>query len=243
MSEDGRVALVTGGVQGLGAAAAKALLNQGFKLAAAHLGAGEKAERFQQETGIPVFEWDVADYEACRQGVERVAKEVGPIDVLVNNAGVNKDVMFHKMSLEDWQAVMRVDLASMFNMTRPVINGMRERGFGRVINISSVNAQKGQAGQTNYCAAKAGVLGFTRALARECASKGITVNAVAPGYAATPMVDAVPDKIMDQILEQVPLGRLAEPWEIGRCVAFLASEEAGFLTGMTLSANGGFYMH
>lgn len=164
------------------------------------------------------------------------------MDVLVNNAGVNRDVMLHKMSREEWDAVLRVDLDSMFNMCRPVICGMRERGFGRIINISSVNAQKGQAGQTNYCAAKAGILGFTRALARESAGKGITVNAIAPGYADTAMVEAVPDEIMTTILKQVPVGRLADPEEIGRAVAFLASEKAGFITGATLPVNGGLYM-
>ncbi|HKK31147.1 MAG TPA: acetoacetyl-CoA reductase [Alphaproteobacteria bacterium] len=243
MSDEGRVALVTGGVQGLGAAAAKALNDAGFKVAATHLGAGEQAKAFGDETGLPVYEWDVADFDACKSGVERVEADLGQIAVLVNNAGVNKDVMFHKMSRADWDGVINVDLGSMFNMCRQVIEGMRAREYGRIINISSVNAQKGQAGQTNYSAAKAGVLGFTRALARETAKKGITVNALAPGYAETPMVDAVPDNVMESILAEVPVGRLAQPWEIGRCVRFLASEDAGFFTGVTIPVNGGLFMN
>lgn len=243
MSDEGRVALVTGGVQGLGAATSKILSRLGFSVAATHLGAEERARAFSEETDLPVYEWDVSDFRACEAGVRKVSEELGPIEVLINNAGVNRDKMFHKMTREDWDAVIDVDLGSMFNMCRQVIGGMRERGYGRIINLSSVNAQRGQAGQTNYCAAKAGVQGFTRALARENAKKGITVNAVAPGYADTPMVEAVPDRIVRDILDEVPLGRLAQPWEIARCVAFLASEEAGFITGATLSANGGFYMN
>jgi len=242
MSDEGRVALVTGGVQGLGEASAKALAKRGFKVVAGHLGGGDRAEAFQRETAIPVYEWDVADFDACQTYVEKIRNEVGEIDVLVNNAGVNKDKMFHKMSRADWDAVIDVDLGSMFNMTRQVIGGMRDRGYGRIINISSVNGQKGQPGQTNYCAAKSGVLGFSRALARESAAKGVTVNAIAPGYAATPMVDAVPESIMDDIISDIPMGRLAEPREIARCVVFLAAEDAGYITGATICANGGFYM-
>lgn len=242
MAAEKRTALVTGGVQGLGAAAARALADAGVTVAVGHLGGGERAEAFGQDTGIPVFEWDVSDIEACEHGVAAVEDAIGPIDILVNNAGVNRDGMFHKMDREAWDAVLRVDLGSMFNVTRQVIAGMRERGFGRIINISSVNAARGQAGQTNYCAAKAGVEGFTRALARESAGKGITVNAIAPGYADTAMVEAVPDKVLEQILDAVPLSRLAEPAEIGRCVRFLASDEAGFITGATLPVNGGLRM-
>lgn len=242
MSDQTRTALVTGGVQGIGAAAARALADVGVKVAVTHLGAGDRAEAFAQETGMPVFEWDVSDYDACVDGVTKVEEAIGPLDILVNNAGCNKDVMFHKMDREDWDIVMRVDLGSMFNVTRQVIGGMRARGFGRIINISSVNAANGQAGQTNYCAAKAGVEGFTRALARESASKGITVNAVAPGYADTAMVDAVPDEIVEKILEMVPLSRLAEPEEIGRCVRFLAADEAAYITGAILDVNGGLRM-
>lgn len=242
MTAKNRTALVTGGIQGLGSAAARALADAGVAVAAAHLGGGERAAQFGRETGIPVFEWDVSDHDACVKGIADVEKAVGPLDILVNNAGVNRDGMFHEMSLEDWDAVLRVDLGSMFNVTRQVIGGMRDRGFGRIINISSVNAARGQAGQTNYCAAKAGVEGFTRALARESAQNGITVNAVAPGYADTPMVEKVPDKILEGILKDVPLSRLAEPMEIGHCVRFLASEDAGFITGATLTVNGGLWM-
>ncbi|RIA55066.1 acetoacetyl-CoA reductase [Dichotomicrobium thermohalophilum] len=242
MSDQGRIAVVTGGIQGLGAASCQKLAERGFKPIATHLGGGERAEAFAEETGFPVYEWDVSDVSACEDGIARIREEHGPIEVLVNNAGVNRDKMFHKMSREDWDAVLQVDLGSMFNVTRQVIGEMRERGYGRIINVSSVNAQKGQLGQTNYCAAKAGVIGFTKALARESANKGITVNALAPGYTETPMVEKVPDKIMDSIIEQVPVGRLAQPEEIARCVAFLAAEDAGFITGATLSVNGGFYM-
>lgn len=242
MSDQGRIAVVTGGIQGLGAASCRKLAERGFNVIATHLGGGDRARAFADDTGFPVYEWDVSDAGACEEGMARIHEGHGPVDVLVNNAGVNRDRMFHKMSREEWDAVISVDLGSMFNMTRQVIGGMRERGYGRIINISSVNAQKGQAGQTNYCAAKAGVIGFTKALARESANKGITVNALAPGYADTPMVEKVPDEIMETILKQVPVGRLAEPHEIARCVAFLASEDAGFVTGATISVNGGLYM-
>lgn len=242
MSSETRTALITGGIQGLGAAAARALAAPDVKVAVTHLGGGDTAKTFGEETGMPVFEWDVGDFDACAQGIADVEDAIGPVDILVNNAGVNRDGMLHKMDREDWDAVLRVDLGSMFNMTRHVICGMRDRGFGRIINISSVNAARGQAGQTNYCAAKAGVEGFTRALARECAGKGITANAVAPGYADTAMVEALPDDILDKILKTVPLARLAEPEEIGRCVRFLASDDAGFITGATLPVNGGLRM-
>ncbi len=242
MAQDRRTALVTGGVQGLGAAAARALSDAGMIVAAGHLGCGERAKTFGRDTGILTFEWDVGDFDACARGMAEVEDAIGPIDVLVNNAGVTRDVMFHKMYRADWDAVLRVDLASMFNVTRQVIGGMRQRGFGRIINISSVSAANGQAGQTNHCAAKAGVEGFTRALARESAGKGITVNAIAPGYAETDMIGALPDSIRKRLLEKVPLSRLADPDEIGRCVRFLASDDAGFITGATLPVNGGLRM-
>ena len=242
MTDQTRTALVTGGVQGLGAAAAKALAEAGVTVAVTHFGADDRAKNFAEETGMPVFEWDVSDYDACVQGVKDVEEAIGPIDILVNNAGCNKDVMFHKMDRAGWDAVIGVDLGSMFNVTRQVIGGMRARAFGRIINISLVNAALGQAGQTNYCAAKAGVEGFTRALARESAGKGITVNVIAPGFADTAMVDAVPDKIIEKILKMTPISRLAEPEEIGRCVRFLASDDAGYITGATLPVNGGLRM-
>jgi acetoacetyl-CoA reductase len=242
MAQSGRRALVTGGVQGLGAAAARALSKAGMTVAVGHLGGGETAKAFGRDTGLAVFEWDVGDFDACATAIAEVEEAIGPIDVVVNNAGVNRDAMFHKMDRADWDAVLRVDLGSMFNVTRQIIGGMRDRGFGRIINISSVNAANGQAGQTNYCAAKAGVEGFTRALARESAGKGITVNAIAPGYADTDMVGKLPDDILKRILEQVPLSRLADPIEIGRCVRFLASDDAGFITGATLPVNGGLRM-
>lgn len=242
MSDRNRVALVTGGIQGLGAAASRALQNAGFSVVATHLGGGDTARAFSDETGVPVYEWDVADFDACHEGVQQVEKDVGPIDVLVNNAGVNDDAMFHKMSRGAWDKVISVDLGSMYNMCQQVIGGMRERGYGRIINVSSVNAARGQAGQTNYCAAKAGIEGFTRALARETAAKGITVNAIAPGYADTPMVDKLPDEIIEAIVENVPKQRLADPGEIGRGIAFLASENADFVTGTTLNISGGMRM-
>lgn len=242
MSDEKRLALVTGGVQGLGAATAKRLQTDGFNVIATHLGGGEQAARFADDTGLPVYEWDVSDPVACEENLGQIQKEHGPVAVLVNNAGINRDAMFHKMSHDDWDAVMRVDLGSMFNMTSQVIKPMRENGYGRIINISSVNAQKGQPGQTNYCAAKAGIIGFTKALALECAGKGITVNVVAPGYADTEMVQKVPEKVLGGIIDSVPVGRLAEPSEVARCIAFLASEDAGFITGATLAVNGGLYM-
>ncbi len=236
------LALVTGGVQGLGAAAAKALKAAGYKVAVTNRTESEKTRAFTKETGLPHYAWDVSDFDACKEGVAIVERDLGPIDILVNNAGVTQDVMFHKMSPQQWRAVLHVDLDSMFNMCRQVIGGMRDRGFGRIINISSVNGLKGQIGQTNYCAAKAGVLGFTKALALETARKGITVNAIAPGYCDTPMVAAVPKEIVEKITAQIPVGRLGRPEEIGRAVAFLANKQSGFITGATLSINGGMYL-
>jgi len=239
----GRVALVTGGSRGIGAAIAKRLKSEGFAVAASYAGNDEAAQRFKSETGIPVFKWDVGDFDACQAGVRQVEGEVGPVDVLVNNAGITRDGFFHKMSREQWSAVIRTNLDSLFNMTRPVIEGMRARGFGRVIVISSINGQKGQAGQVNYSAAKAGDIGFVKALAQESAAKGITVNAICPGYIGTEMVQAIdPEVLKAKILPLIPVGRLGAPEEIARAVAFLASDEGGFITGSTLSINGGQYM-
>ncbi len=238
-----RTALVTGGTRGIGAAISTALKEAGYAVAANYHGNDEAAHRFREATGIPVFKFDVADYESSRRGVAAVEAELGPIDILVNNAGITRDTSFHKMTPEQWRAVISTNLDSLFNVTRQVIEGMRERGFGRIVNISSINGQKGQFGQSNYSAAKAGVLGFTKALALENARKGITVNAVAPGYIATEMVMAVPEKVLKEvILPQIPVGRLGQPEEVARCVVFLASEEAGFITGATITANGGQYM-
>jgi len=237
-----RVALVTGGTRGIGAAISKALMAAGHKVAATYAGNDQAAETFRAENGIAVFKWDVGDAEACALGVARVEAEVGPVDILVNNAGITRDGMFHKMSFEQWQAVLRTNLDSMFTMTRPVIDGMRERGFGRIVNISSINGQKGQLGQVNYSAAKAGVIGFTRALALENARKGVTVNCIAPGYIATEMVASVPEKALQGIIAQIPAGRLGQAEEVAAATVYLASDAAAWMTGSTLSLNGGQYM-
>ena len=237
----GRVALVTGGTRGIGAAISKRLKDKGYRVAANYGGNDEAANAFKAETGIPVFKFDVGDLASCEAGIKAVEAELGPIEVLVNNAGITRDGAFHKMTFDKWQAVIKTNLDSMFTCTRPLIEGMRSRNFGRIIIISSINGQKGQAGQTNYSAAKAGVIGFAKALAQESASKGITVNVIAPGYIATEMVMAVPEKVRESIIAQIPVGRLGEPEEIARCVAFLASDDAGFITGATISANGGQY--
>lgn len=237
-----RIALVTGGTRGIGAAISKQLRDDGCKVAANYAGNDEAAEKFSAETGIRTFKWSVADYDACAEGIKKVEAEFGPIDILVNNAGITRDAMFHRMTPEKWRQVIDTNLSGAFNMTHPVWSGMRDRGFGRIISISSVNGQKGQMGQANYSAAKAGELGFTKALAQEGAFKGITVNAVCPGYIATEMVMAVDEKIREAIIKQIPVGRLGLPEEIARCVSFLASDEAGYITGSTLSANGGQYV-
>ena len=238
-----RVALVTGGTRGIGAAISTALKDAGYTVAATYGGNDEAANKFKDETGIAVYKWDVGDFEACKAGIAQVEADLGPIEVLVNNAGITRDGMFHRMTPENWRAVITTNLDSLFNLTRNVIEGMRERGFGRIISISSVNGQKGQMGQSNYSAAKAGLIGFTKALAQENAFKGITVNAVAPGYIGTEMVRAVPEDVLNtKIIPQIPVGRLGEPEEIARCVVFLAADEAGFITGSTLTANGGQYM-
>ena len=238
-----RIAVVTGGTRGIGGAISKALKAAGYTVAANYAGNEEAAARFKEETGIPVYKWDVSNYEACAAGLAQVEAQLGPVDVLVNNAGITRDGFFHKMSPEQWRAVIDTNLNSLFNMCRPVIEGMRNRNFGRIICISSINGQKGQAGQSNYSAAKAGEIGFVKALAQENASKGITVNAIAPGYIGTEMVRAIdPDVLAKRIVPLIPVGRLGEPEEIAHCVLFLAGDEAGFITGSTLAANGGQYM-
>src|SRR5271165_766232 len=238
-----RVAVVTGGTRGIGAAVSKALKAAGYQVAATYYANDEAAAKFKAETGVHVYKWNVANYDECVAGLAQVGKDLGPVDVLVNNAGITTDTMFHKMTPDHWYAVINTNLNSLFNMCRPLIDGMRERGFGRIITVSSVIGQKGNLGQSNYGAAKAGEIGFTKSLALENATKGITVNAIRPGYIATEMVKAVPKDVLDKaILPQIPVRRLGEPEEIARCVVFLAADEAGFITGSTLSASGGMYM-
>ena len=235
-----RIALVTGGTRGIGRSICESLQGAGYKVVANFVGNDAVADAFTQETGIPVYKFDVSNYEECKAFVTKIETEqAGPIDVLINNAGITRDSAMHKMQIDAWEAVLDTNLTSCFNMSRAVIEGMRERKFGRIINISSVNGQLGQFGQTNYSAAKAGVLGFTKALARESAARGITVNAIAPGYIETDMVKAVDKTVLDKIVSAIPVGRLGQPEEIGRAVLFLAADESGFITGETLSVNGG----
>ncbi len=237
-----RVAVVTGGSRGIGEAISKGLKAAGYKVAATYHGNDEAAAKFKAETGISVYKWDVGNFEACKAGLAKVEAELGPVDILVNNAGITRDVMLHKMTLEQWQQVMQTNLDSLFCMTRCVIEGMRNRGFGRVITIGSINGQKGQMGQVNYSAAKSATIGFTKALAQEGAAKGITANVIAPGYIATDMVRAVPENVMQKIVGQIPVGRLGEAEEVARAVVFLAADEAGFITGSTMTINGGQYL-
>jgi acetoacetyl-CoA reductase len=238
-----RVAIVTGGTRGIGQAISIALKNKGYRVAASYAGNDAAAQQFQAATGIPVYKWDVSSYDACVAGIAQVEKDLGPVDVLVNNAGITKDAMFHKMTIDQWNGVINTNLNSLFNMTRPVWEGMRARKFGRVICVSSINGQKGQMGQVNYSAAKSGDLGFVKALAQEGARAGITVNSITPGYIATEMVKAIDPAVVEKsILPHIPVGRLGEPEEIARCVVFLAADEAGFITGSTITANGGQYM-
>ena len=238
-----RVALVTGGSRGIGAAISIALKAAGYKVAANYAGNDEAAKAFTAETGIPTYKWSVADYDACVAGIKQVEADLGPVEVLVNNAGITRDAMFHKMTPSLWREVIDTNLNGLFNMTHQVWEGMRARKFGRVISISSINGQKGQIGQANYAAAKAGDIGFTKALALEGARFGITANVVCPGYIGTDMVRAVDEKILNErIISQIPVGRLGEPEEIARIVCFLASEDSGFITGSTITANGGHYM-
>lgn len=235
-------AIVTGGTRGIGEAISIALKEAGCNVTATYAGNDETAEKFKAATGINVAKWDVGDFDACAAGIQDVESKNGHTDILVNNAGITRDGFFHKMTPEQWSQVMRADLDSVFNMTRNVFGGMRDRNFGRIINISSINGQKGQAGQTNYSAAKAGMIGFTRALAQEGARKGITVNAIAPGYIKTEMVAAMDQKVLDHIISGIPVGRLGNADEIARCVTFLAGDDAGFITGAVMTANGGQYI-
>ncbi|RZL92734.1 MAG: acetoacetyl-CoA reductase [Variovorax sp.] len=237
-----RVALVTGGSAGIGAATAEALRAAGYSVAANYGSNTQAAEAFRARTGIPVFSWNVADPVACKEGVARVEAALGPVEVLVNNAGITRDAMLHKMTSEQWREVLDVNLGGCFNMCRAVIEGMRERRFGRIVNMGSVNGLSGQAGQSNYAATKAGLVGFTKSLALEGASRNITANVIAPGYTDTAMVGAVPLDTLAQILKTVPMGRLATVADIARAVVFLAADDAGFITGTTLSVNGGKYM-
>ncbi len=238
-----RVALVTGGTRGIGEAICLALKDAGYQVVANYGGNDEAAKKFSDANGIPTYKFDVGDFAACQAAVEQIQGEVGPIEVLVNNAGITRDGTMHKMSFEQWNAVIQTNLTSCFNMSRAVIEGMRERGFGRIVNIGSINGQAGQYGQVNYAAAKSGIHGFTKALAQEGAAKGITVNAIAPGYIATEMVRAVPENVLEKIVARIPVGRLGEADEIARGVAFLVADEAGFITGSTLSINGGQHMY
>jgi acetoacetyl-CoA reductase len=238
-----RVAIVTGGTRGIGRAISEALKAEGLTVVANYAGNDEKARAFTAETGIAAYKWDVGDHQACIEGCARVASEVGPIDVLVNNAGITRDATLLKMSFEDWDAVMRINLGGCFNMAKGCFAGMKERGWGRIVNIGSINGQAGQYGQVNYAAAKSGIHGFTKALAQEGARFGVTVNAIAPGYIDTDMVSAVPENVLEKIVARIPVGRLGRAEEIARGVAFLCSEDAGFVTGSTLSINGGQHMY
>jgi len=238
-----RVAVVTGGTRGIGRAIAEKLQGAGYKVAAVYGGNEEAARRCSEETGIRCYRFDVSDYKACDGGLKRIVDELGPVDVLVNNAGITRDAVLHRMTPEQWGAVIATNLTSCFNMCRLVIDGMRERAFGRIVNIGSINGQAGQYGQVNYAAAKSGIHGFTKALAQEGAGKGITVNAVAPGYIDTDMVRAVPANVLEKIVARIPVGRLGHAEEIARAVLFLVADESGFITGSTLSVNGGQHMY
>jgi acetoacetyl-CoA reductase len=238
----GRVALVTGGTRGIGKAIVKRLKDAGLTVAAGYAGNEEAARKIAEEYGVTIVKGSVDNFDDCARAVKEVEGKLGPIEVLVNNAGITRDGFFHKMSKEQWQDVIHTNMDSVFNMTRQVIEGMRERGYGRIINISSINGQKGQAGQTNYSAAKAGMIGFTKALAMESANKGITVNCVAPGYTSTEMVSAIAPAVLDKIVAGIPVGRLGTPEEVAEICAFLASDMASFITGATIAVNGGQHM-
>lgn len=239
----GRVAIVTGGTRGIGEAISVGLKEAGYTVAATYAGNEEAANRFKEKTGIDVYKFNVSDFEACEKAVERITEDLGPVDILVNNAGITRDGTMHRMSFDQWNSVIQTNLASCFNMARVVIDGMRERGFGRIVNIGSVNGQAGQYGQVNYAAAKSGIHGFTKALAQEGAAKGVTVNAIAPGYIDTDMVRAVPENVLEKIIAGIPVGRLGKASEIARGVLFLVSDDGGFVTGSTMSINGGQHMY
>ena len=238
-----RLALVTGGTRGIGAAISQTLKNAGYKVVANYAGNDDAAQAFRKETGIPVYKFDVGDFDACERAVKTIVDENGPVEILVNNAGITRDATLHKMSHQQWDDVIRTNLTSCFNMCRLVIESMRDRGFGRIVNIGSINGQAGQYGQVNYAAAKSGIHGFTKALAQEGAGKGITVNALAPGYIDTDMVRSVPPAVLEKIVAKVPVGRLGQADEIARGVLFLVGDQAGFVTGATLSINGGQHMY
>jgi acetoacetyl-CoA reductase len=239
----GRVALVTGGTRGIGEAISLTLKDAGYTVVATYAGNEEAANKFTADTGIPAYRFDVGDHDACQAAVQSIESDVGAVEVLVNNAGITRDGTMHKMTFEQWNQVIQTNLGSCFNMCKAVINGMRERSFGRIVNIGSINGQAGQYGQVNYAAAKSGIHGFTKALAQEGAAKGITVNAIAPGYIATEMVRAVPANVLEKIVARIPVGRLGEASEIARGVKFLVADDAGFVTGSTLSINGGQHMY
>jgi acetoacetyl-CoA reductase len=238
-----RVAIVTGGTRGIGEAISVGLKNAGYSVAAVYAGNDEKAREFTERTGVQAFKWDVSNFDACKDGVARVEQALGPVEIVVNNAGITRDGVLHRMTFEQWNDVIQTNLSSCFNMCRCVIDGMRERGFGRIVNIGSVNGQAGQYGQVNYAAAKSGIHGFTKALAQEGAAKGITVNAIAPGYIDTDMVRAVPANVLEKIVAKIPVGRLGKAEEIARGVLFLVSDDGGIMTGSTLSINGGQHMY
>lgn len=239
-----RIAVVTGGTRGIGEAISLALKNKGYKVAATYAGNDERAMAFSETNGIPVYKFDVSDFAQCQAGVAKIAEDLGgPVEVLVNNAGITRDGTLHRMGADEWQSVLDTNLGSCFNMCRCVIDGMRAREFGRIVNVGSINGQAGQYGQVNYAAAKSGIHGFTKALAQEGAGKGITVNAIAPGYVDTDMVRAVPEHVLEKIIAKIPVGRLGKAEDIARCVEFLVADEAGFITGSTLSVNGGQHMY
>ncbi len=237
-----KVALVTGGTRGIGRAISERLVKDGFKVAANYAGNDEAAGKCAEELGLKCYKWDVGDYDACAEGIAAITKDLGPVDVLVNNAGITRDATLHRMTRQQWDDVIRVDLTSAFNLCRLTIESMRERNYGRIVNISSINGQKGQVGQVNYSAAKAGLIGFTKALAQENAKKGITVNVICPGYIDTEMVQAVPEKVLESIIATIPVGRLGKAEEIAACVSFLSGLDSGFMTGATLTANGGQFI-